>query len=372
MMNVRAYKGIALLAALVVTASCGNGEAQETEAEAAAETAAQPAAEQAAGSNRVINVQVLELQPQQFTDFVSLTGNLEASRDVVLAAEESGVVRQVFAEKGSAVRAGQPIVKIDDTVLRAQHDQARSEATLAKETYERQRRLWEEEKIGSEIAYLRAKYGAETAEANARVLAARLERTVVRAPIDGVLDDRTVEVGSMVTPGAPVGRIVDVNPLEVNAGVPERYASDIRRGAQARVVIDNMPQTFEGRATFVGAAINAQNRTFPVEFAIANPGGVLKPGMVARIELEKRTAETAMLVPRDAVLRSANGYRVYVVVGEGEQLYAEARPVEMGAGSGAQVVITGGVQAGDRVVVLGQQQLANGDAVRIVTGGGSQ
>ena len=355
MSGLKRYSGAAALIAVVVTAGCSGSEAQESST-----AGAEPA-------RRIINVQTVQVDPREFTEFITLTGTLEASRDVDIAAEESGVIRELFVAKGARVSVGQPIARIDDQVLRAQYDQARSEATLAKETYERQRRLWEDEKIGTEIAYLRAKYGAETAEANARMLAARLERTVVRAPIAGVLDDRLVEVGTMVSPGTPIARIVDANPVEVTAGVPERYAGEIRPGAAVRVTIDHLGGgTFDGKAGYVGTALDTRTRTFPVEFTVANANGVLKPGMVARLELQRRTLQEALLVPREAVQRVSTGYMVFVVTGEGDRMIAEARPVELGADAGGAVAIASGLEPGDQVIVVGQQQVANGDAVRVV------
>lgn len=346
------------LLCLVVVAGCG-GETSGSETSAAA----QPAA----ASGRVINVEVLELAPEPFEDVIGITGTVEAERDVTIAAEESGVVREVYVNKGSAVRAGQPILKIDDRVLRAQYDQAVSEAALARETFERQRRLWEDEKIGSEMNYLRAKYGAETAQASARVLGARLERTVVRAPIGGILDARMAEVGSMVGPGTPVARIIDIDPLKVSGGVPERYAGEIRSGAPAIIVLDNVgDRQFTGQIRFVGASITEQNRTFPVEVTIPNSAGALKPGMVAKVQLARGDARQALVVPREAVLRTENGYIVYLVREEAGRMVALATPVILGPGAANRIVLESGVQPGDRVIVVGQQQVANGDNVEVV------
>lgn len=350
------YIGAGALAALVMTTACSGGEAQETAA--AADTTR---------AGRVVNVEVTTVAMRPFSERVALTGVLQAERDIVVAAEESGVIREVYVEKGERVRAGQPVARIDDRVLRAQYDQARSEADLARETYERQRRLWEDEKIGTEINYLRAKYGAQTADANARVLGARLERTVVRAPIGGVLDDRMIEVGSMVVSGTSVARIVDADPVKVTAGVPERYAADIRPGAPVRALIEHAGGgAFEGRTAYVATALDVRTRTFPVEFTIANPGGLLKPGMVAQLELQRGSVADALLIPREAVKRASTGYIVYVVTGTGDKLFAETRAVELGAGAGNEVAVTSGLQAGDRIIVVGQQQVANGDAVRVV------
>jgi membrane fusion protein, multidrug efflux system len=349
------------VAALALAATACAGSAGE-----------EPRSDSDTSSTRVVNVEVLAVAPESFEDQVSITGTVEANRDVTVAAEESGVVRVVYAEKGNRVRAGQPLVKIDDEIVRAQHDQARAEAALARETYERQRRLWEEEKIGSELTFLQAKYRAETAEASVRVLAARLERTVVRAPIAGVLESRAVEVGSMVGPGAPVARIIDVDTLKVAGGVPERYAGEVKRGAGAIVNFETLGRDFQGRTRFVGTAVNEQNRTFPVEIAIPNAGGTLKPGMVARVRLARGAQRQAILVPREAVLRTETGYAVFTVQEEGGRTVAQMTPVITGAGNANRVVIESGLSVKDQVVVVGQHQVAHGDVVQIVARGGAQ
>jgi outer membrane protein len=295
---------------------------------------------------------------------------VRANQDVTIAAEESGPIRQLLVPKGSLVRAGQPIARIDDRLLRAQAEQAASEAALAAETYERQRRLWEEDRVGTEMAYLRARYGAQTAEAGARALRERLERTVVRAPIAGLLDDRLVEVGTMVMPGTPVARIVDVSRVKVTGGVPERFAGEIARGAVALISIDgSAAREFEGRIDFVGASVEEQGRTFPVEIVVPNPGGGLKPGMIANVRVTRGQIESALLIPQEAVLRTEDGYIVYLAVEQGDEVRAEARPVVLGPTQANQVLVTNGLAAGDRIVVVGQNKIAGGDRLQIVERG---
>jgi len=300
-------------------------------------------------------------------EYIHLTGTVEANRDVVVSAEESGVIRQVFMEKGTSVRAGQPIAKIDDRVLAAQVEQARAQAALAEETWQRRKRLWEEDRVGSELAYLEARYAAEQAAANLATLKQRLERTTVRAPIGGVLEDRRVEVGTMVSPGAVVARIVDLNPVKIAAGVPERYAADVLRGSEAVVTFDVLDgERFEGRISFVGSAVDPQSRTFPVEFTLPNPDRAIKPEMVAEMELTRRTLDDVLVVPQDALVRVEDGYVVFVVEEGSEGVVARSRPVELGPSARNEVVIEEGIAAGDRLVVVGQQQVAAGDRVRIV------
>ena len=318
------------------------------------------------GTTRTLNVEVVEIEAQPFTHFIRVVGTVEAERDVTVAAEEGGVVEALLAEKGEVVRVREALVKIDDDVLQAQLDQAEAQAQLAEETWQRQKQLWEEDSVGTEIQYLQSKYNAETAAANARVLRERVARTSVRAPVAGVLDDRMVEVGTMVAPGAPVARILDVDTVKIVAGVPERYAPDIEGGAGVLVNVDALAgREYTGRVDFVGAAVDRDNRTFEVEVVVPNPGLGIKPGMVANVQIARRTIEDALAVPRHAVLRREDGYVVYAVQESAEGARAVARPVTLGVSRGNYVVVTDGLESGDRVVTVGQQQVADGDLVRI-------
>jgi membrane fusion protein, multidrug efflux system len=315
---------------------------------------------------RILNVEVSTVAPSDFTDVVRLTGIVVADRDVIVAAEESGTITELLVDKGAAVEAGQPIAKIDDRLLASQTAQARAQAALARELWERRRRLFEEDKVGSELAYLEARYQAEQAEAALATLERRLERTLVTAPFAGILDDRMVEVGATVAPGTPVARVVDVSPLKVSGGVPERYAPDIRPGARASVTFDALEgMEFTGTINYVGAAVNPSNRTFPVELTLPNPGRGVKPEMVADIEVVRSVAEQAVVIPQDALVRVEDGYIVYLVTGSGDALTIESRPVVPGASQRDEVVVTG-LEPGDRLVVVGQKQVAAGDRVRVV------
>jgi membrane fusion protein, multidrug efflux system len=350
-----ALLGTGLVAAIgLLAAACGgDGHAAENAVDSA--------------PGRVISVQVEQVTPTAFTEFVRIVGTVAANRDVTVAAEESGIIRQLFVDKGTVVRPGQAIAKIDDTVLRAQVERAEAQARLAEEAWKRQRRLWEDEKIGAEINYLEAKYGAQTARASAKELRARLDRTLVRAPIAGVLDARLVEVGSMVSPGAPIARVVDVSSVKITGGVPERYAADIARGADLRVSFDGLGRTeYIGTVQFVGATLNESNRTFPVEVTVPNPGGVIRPGMVANLQVSRRALGEAILVPQNAVLRRENGYVAYVVTERADTPVAELRDVIPGVSESGRVVIEHGLAAGERLIVVGQQQVATGDRVRVV------
>ncbi|HSH75876.1 MAG TPA: efflux RND transporter periplasmic adaptor subunit, partial [Longimicrobiales bacterium] len=304
---------------------------------------------------------------QTFVEEIRLTAVAMANQDVLVAAEESGVIRELFADRGDRVAEGDPIAKIDDRVLRAQVDQARAAAELAEQTWQRRKRLWEEDQVGSELAYLEARFAAEQLAATLSGLEERLARTTVRAPFSGVLEERHVDVGATVSPGQSVGRLVDLDPIKVFAGVPERYASDIAVGAVADVVFDALGgRSFESRIRYVGATINPDSRTFPVEVELANSGRAIKPEMVANMSLTRRRVDGAIVVPQDALVRVENGYIVFVAGKRDGVDVAEMRRVELGPTRRNLVVVESGLAEGDRLIVVGQKSVAGGDRIRIV------
>jgi len=360
----RRCSGALLLAAALALPACGGGGAEEAEAAPAEGTAP-------AGFARSVNVEVEPVQPRPFTEFVTVTGAVEANRDVVIEAEESGVVRRVYRDRGADVGAGQAIAKIDDRVLSAQAAQARAAAELAQTTYERRKALWENEKIGSEIAYLEARSNAEQSAANLATLEQRLARTIVRAPFAGSLEDRMVEVGTSVSPGTPVARIVDTSPVKVVGAVPERFAADVTTGRDVVIRFDAIGTEVTGTLTFVGAAVDQRSRTFPIEARVENPDGRFKPQMSANLRLPLREFEDAVVIAQEALIRDEDGFVVYVAVPDGDGWMAEVRPVQTGAADGGRIVIEAGLEAGDRVIVLGQHRVSDGDRVNVVDDSGA-
>jgi membrane fusion protein (multidrug efflux system) len=349
-------RGLSLVGATLLVACGGDAQADDP-------------AEGAEGFSRVINVEVSEVRPETFVEEIRLTGVALADQDVLVSAEESGTVEEILVEKGSRVSAGEPILQIDDAVLQAQVAQARAQAELAQQTWDRRKRLWEEDRVGSEIAYLEARFAAEQTAANLEGLEARLARTTIRAPFDGVLDERRVEVGSMVSPGQTVARVVALSRVKVAAGVPERYARDVRPGGRATVYFDVLPgEEFPASIAYVGASVSPQNRTFPIEIGMSNPRALVKPEMVANVVVQRRSLDDAVVVPQDALVRVEDGYVVFVAEEGPDGAVARERTVILGPSQNNRVVIEEGLEAGDRLIVVGQRSVAEGDRLNVVGG----
>ncbi len=341
-----------VLALLLGVGGCGD----DAEAGAAAEE-----------FQRVINVEVLSLEREDFEEQIRLTGTAQANQDVTLSAEEGGVIREILVEKGTVVEEGQALFRIDSGILEAQVAEAEARAGLARETWDRRRQLFEVDGVGSELTYLEARYQADQAEASLASLAERLDRTVIRAPITGILESREVEVGTMVSTGTPVARIVQIDPVKVVGGVPERFAADVSVGARATVSFDVLGSGhLQGQVQYVGATVNPRNRTFQTEVLFPNPNRVIKPEMIARVEINRRNLEDVVVVPQEALVRVEDGFVAFVAATANGEDIAEVRPLVLGPSQRNRVVIEEGLEPGDRLIVVGQGQVANGDRIQVV------
>ena len=346
---------LAILGGVVVAAACTNSEG------------AAPASQDDSTGVRVVNVEVTSLAPTTFTDYLRVTGEAAALHDVTLSAEEMGQVARFLVEKGAHVREGQVIAELDAGVLEAQLAEARAAAELAQEQYERQRSLWEDQHIGSEIAFLQARSQARTAAARVQQLEARVENTKITAPVSGIFDEKYIEAGEMATVGARIARIVSIGRIKVEAGIPERAADAVRPGSEATVSFDVLPgRTFRGRVTFVASSVDRVNRTVSIELELANPDGAIKPSMVANVELIRNRLDSVIVVPQQAVMRTEDGYQALVVVEQDGHPVAAARAVRLGPAWNSQVVVDSGLVAGERLIRLGQQLVDPGTRVRVV------
>jgi membrane fusion protein (multidrug efflux system) len=316
---------------------------------------------------KIIAVEVTTLSPTPFEDFIRLTGVVKADQDVILSADEGGRIERFYVEKGQRVKRSQSLVQIDDRILKAAVAEAEADSTLAAEQFNRQSRVWKEEQIGSEMNYVKAQQDAAGASARLQGLRARLDNTVIRAPFDGVLDQRYFEKGEMAPLGSRVVRVLNTETLKVECGVPERFAADVRKGSRTALTFDVLPaREFVARVSFVGRAVDPGNRTFPIEIKLENPESFVKPEMIANVRVTRTRLESAIVVPQEALNRTETGYVAFVATDGPGGPIAEERHVIPGPSYSNQVVIEQGLANGDRLITRGHTLVASGSRVQIV------
>lgn len=323
-------------------------------------------------------VQIAVIQPTLFEEKVELPATVETPRDATLSAESQGTVLRL-AERGEVVQARSPVAVLEADLVRAGLTQAQAALRsakavrdLAKTDYSRQKPLMESqiisalefEGITSQLA--QAEAAVAQAEAQVQQAKAQIRDTRLLAPFTGTVEQRFVEVGEQVSPGQTLLRIVDVAQVKITAGVPERYAADIAIGAPAAVDFSayNLP-SIKGEISFVGRTVDAADRTFPVEMKVDNPGGRLKPQMVARMHLTRSRVEGALVVPASALIRHERGQSLFIVDAKATPPVAKRLEVKLGPRGAGQIVIAEGLPPGAQVVIKGQTSLSDGDAVEI-------
>ena len=331
-------------------------------------------------TRRTVRVETIVVEPTEFVDVVEITGAVETPEDATLSAQTAGTVR-ALAPLGESVVKGQTVARLDASLARAAVEQARAlvemaeaQYAFAEDTYRRQEPLYRDSIISAlEFENIRTQKNQALAQLNqARAALAQAEEqlgyTRITAPFSGTVEAHLVEVGEQVMPGTPVARVVDARTVKVAAGVPERYALDIRKGAPVEVGFNayGIPRR-QAAVTFVGNVINPSNRTFPIEIVLDNGEGVLKPEMIAKVFVTRARLEDQLVVPQTAVLLDENGTTLFVVERTPEGPIARRRTVELGPSYGKRTVITEGLNPGDEVIVVGQSKVTDGDIVEIVS-----
>jgi RND family efflux transporter MFP subunit len=320
---------------------------------------------------------------------VALVGSLQAKRRVEVAPKFAGRLTDIGVDRGDAVRLGQVIARLEDDELRQQVRRAEaqlelSQASLAQREaelnnvraeFDRNRNLQRDGVISSQmldqaetsvqvsIAQANvARASVSQSEAELAELRIRLGQTEILSPLNGVVAQRYVDPGALVTTATPVALILELSPMVIVVNVPEREFNKVQNGSQARVLVDAFAgEEFTGQVVRISPLLDPQTRTAPVEIELENPGGRLKAEMFARVDLNLMTEREAVLVPRDALVYRNNRAGVFVI----EADVAVFRPVQPGVSEGDQIEIVSGVSQAEIVVTRGANLLKSGDAVRV-------
>ncbi len=306
------------------------------------------------------NVRILPLAATSLAEYHEIAGPVAPVRGADLAAEESGPVTALPVGKGARVRAGQVLVEQERTILRAEKEAAAAQLKTQDFNLDRARKLHEAVKV-SDFDLLAAECARAQAAAAADIATERWERAAVKAPFAGIVAERFVELGAMVAAGQPVMRVIDPYRLKLAAYVTDTDIRWIRVGDPAEVALGEAGERGSGQVTWVGAEADVRTGKFPVEIEIPNPDLTLHSGVIGRARLPRHTLADVVVVPRDAVISGADGDHVYVVEGD----RAARRLVTLGEDQGLLVVVRAGLQAGEKLVVRGQRELAEGSLVSV-------
>jgi len=307
---------------------------------------------------------------QQFNHFIELQGNVKTKQNVLVYPEMPGILNKVYVKEGQKVKKDQILATIDDGGLSQQLMLLESNEQLAKTTFERQKRLWDQQ-IGSEIQYLQAKTSYDSQKNATRQLKKQLDKFTIRAPFSGIIDDVFKEKGTVVAPGpgAEIFRIINLSNMYIETDVPESYISSIKKNKMVEVNFPILERSYDSSIRQVGNFINPSNRTFKIEVGIPNIDGEIKPNLTAKLKLNDYSNLNAILIPQSIISENSNGQQfIYVVKEDKEnrQVYAERLVIETGKTDGDFIEVTKNLDANVEVILEGARSVNNGQVVKVI------
>jgi RND family efflux transporter MFP subunit len=342
---------------------------------------------------------------------VDLVGTLAAVDEVTISSEAEGKVSKLLADLGDRVKAGSVLIELDSEKQQYNYDQqkatlaralaqygapdsqhlppvertpdvqkANADLVQAKQAQERADELFKRKLVPQQTlddanaAYQskKASYDSslqnaqnlrasiQVSEANVKLADRELRDTAIRAPFDGIVEKRMVNLGELVKMQMPVMAVVRVDPLKVVAEIPEKMAPWISGGQSVELHVDAYPdKVFTGKISRISPAVNTATRAFPFEAVVPNAETVLKPGTFARVHIQSGKIDDVMTLPYTAMQYRYGVNRVFVVNGD----TLNARELKVGDRLGDRIEIISGVKAGDQVAMTDIEKLTDGQKV---------
>jgi membrane fusion protein (multidrug efflux system) len=341
----------------ILLTACG-GSPGEGEGPASVQTGNAAAAVPESGERTVV-VRVTELRPEPFLERLEVSGTLEPYEEVDVTSENGGLVREVLFEKGRRIDKGDLLCRVGDDLAETRLAQAQAELMGAEANFLKMTELAERQAVPQQDL-VSATAVRDRLLARVRENELLLERSRIHAPITGVALDRPIETGEVLAPGAAVTTLQQVSRLKVAASVPDTEIRWLRLGGRGVLEVDAWPEReFTMEISFLSPAADPDSRTFLVELELDNRDGSLRPGMVSRVRLDRRSVEAGIVIPLDSLVPRVEGPCAYIV----EDCTAYLRQVEIAATEGDRVLVSSGLDSGDLLVVDGQRDLVDGQRV---------
>lgn len=314
-------------------------------------------------------VTALVIAPEVFEHYLQVQADVATKQNIVLYPQFSGQLQTLHVAVGDQVKKGDRLATLDDNGMAQQLNQLMVQEALAKTTFERQEKLWNQN-IGSELQYLQAKAQYEAQRSLTQQVSQQLEKSKIVAPFDGTIDAVLAEAGMVVNAGiSPVFRLVNLDNMYLKADVPEGYLKDVVFGKKVIINFPILDLEVPSTIRSVGRYINPDNRTFSIEVDLPNNKTQIKPNLTAQININDYTNDQALLVPQSVISENAAGEQyVYTTLydKDRDQSVAKKRIVVTGKTEGDFVEIIQGIQPGDTVIAEGARSVKDGQPVSIL------
>lgn len=328
---------------------------KELEAEIRKEEGAQPL-------EKAILVAVTEAAKQPFMHYIEIQGKVDAEDNVNVTPQVPGTIQSVNVVVGQQVKKGQVLAALDAATITAQIDALQKNLDLATILYEKQKSLWEQN-IGTEVQYLTAKNQMESLDKQMNAMKEQYQLTKLISPINGVVDNVDIKIGQVASPGYAGIRVVNFSNLKVKGEVSESYSAQIHEGDKVKIVFPDLKMEIDSKVSYASKVINSQSRTFTVESKLTGKD-TFRPNMIALMEILDYEKPEAFVVPVNLIQKSKESDFVYVAVEESGRKTAKRQSVKVGNIYNGQAEIIEGINAGDKVITTGYQDIVTGQVIQ--------
>ena len=307
-----------------------------------------------------IAVETMIVGTSELESTVEAVGTVLADASAMLRTEVPGQVIERHFEEGQAVSKGDPLFSIEATTFEADVNEAKANLVQSEAAFRRAGELVESQLV-SATEYDTARADYNVAVARLRSAESRLSKTVIRAPFDGYVGLRQINVGDYATIGQELINVVRLDPLRVDFSVPEILLARVQPGQDINVTVGAFPdQTFRGVVTAIDPQIDVTGHSMAIRARLPNPDLKLRPGLFAQVSVSLATKPDALMIPEQAIWPIGNDKTLYIV----EDGVANQRIVKIGDRKDGMVEITSNLSAGEEIVVAGQMKIFPGATVR--------
>ena len=312
-------------------------------------------------------VEVLAVNPEIFEHYVQVQGSVKSDELINIFPEFSGVAKAIYVKSGDVVKKGQRLIKIDDGGLKEQLSQLEIGFELTKTTFERQKRLWDQN-IGSEIKFLETKSMYQAQKQGINQLKKQIKKTLIEAPFSGTIDNVVVKKGEVVYPGrSNLMMLLNLDNLYIESNVPEKHIASINSGNKAIVHFPLLDKTISTTIRQSGSYINPINRTFKIEMDIEKNDLNIKPNLNSKVKINDYSNDSALMINQNFIsIDSDNKEYVYKIYNKDNKTYVSKTIISTGKNDGIKIEVLSGLNAGDKVVSEGIRKLVDNARVQII------
>lgn len=312
-----------------------------------------------------LKVRVKEVDRKYFSKFFEATGQLEAINEAYISPEVSGQITKINVEEGQRVREGQLLARLNTSLIEKNIEELKTQLNLAEIFYNKQSELWQKG-IGSERQYLEAKNNYETLKNKLASAQEQYNMSIIKAPINGYVENILLKQGELAVPGMQLMRLVDIDKLKITARLSEAYLPIIKKGDKVTITFPTFPDiVLHEKVSRVGNIVNEQNRTFEVEIEVSNADGRLKPNLLATVKINDYNSENALVVPSLVIREDVKGPYLYIAQQVGDRWVSKKKYVSTGHSYMNETEILSGITEGELVITDGYSNVSDGTMISI-------